>query len=267
MDGFGSTRVLRNLNVAAVGLSLASCTAALLTWVMTMPGLATGPTTLLAGIAWALCMRSPTMVGKSNIRRGWLLSIPIAMANAGFSCAIFLGLDSGPALMGLLLGPIFGVVVWGPALIATLVCFGIPIAWSQHAAARGLAGEERGEAVVGVICTLLALLGLGLASNAPSHDLEQTYGLVFAQLAGALGALSGAAATVLALRRDMRRRHFVEKVSAGAVAGFRVDDTAEGRVLVRVTELGSGYRVANFTEELYALDQEGLATRALSHRD
>ena len=58
------------------------------------------------------------------------------------------------------------------------------------------------------------------------------------------------------------RRAFVSDVEAGRVEGYRVKDVPEGRVLVRVVHQGEGYRVANFTEEIYLLDEEGRATEA-----
>ena len=71
---------------------------------------------------------------------------------------------------------------------------------------------------------------------------------------------------MLALLRDARRRMFVADVHAGKVAGFRVDESSAGRVLVRITELGEGYRVSNFTEELCELDEGGVATHTRAYR-
>ena len=47
------------------------------------------------------------------------------------------------------------------------------------------------------------------------------------------------------------------------MSGFRVEEVPEGKVLVRVSTLGQGgaYRVADFEEEVFALDQEGAATK------
>ena len=274
MNGFGSTRTLRNLNVAAVGLALAACTAAIFARSLQIPGLATGPTTLVAGVAWALCMRSRRTVGRSKLRKGWVWSIPIAIANAGVSCGIYAEMDSGSFVGGLIMGMTVGMVVWMPALFCTLACFGPPIAWSQAAAERGLAGEERGEAVVGFMCLVLSAVGLALALAPPEtpewwNEVRRGAwggGLLFARVSAALGLVTSATATSLALVRESRRSTFVRRVDAGAVPGFRVDDTTEGRVLMRVTELGSGYRVTNFTEELYALDEAGRATRAPTQR-
>jgi hypothetical protein len=274
VDLLGSTTTLRRLNVAAVGLALAACTVACLTQVMQLPGMATGPSTLLAGMAWAHVMRSKKRIGSTTVRSGWVWSVPIAMANAAVSCALYLAMDDGPFWMGLVFGPTLGVLVWGPALVLTLAVFGIPIAWSQQLADKGLAGEERGEAVVGVICAALGLLGLILALRVPGAPewwnqerlIERDQGLLFARVAGGLALALGLASSALAVRRDAKRREFVAKVHAGNVAGFRVDDTAAGRVLVRVTELGEGYRVTNFTEELYELDEGGDVTHARAYR-
>lgn len=272
---FGSTSTLRALNVLAVGLALSACTAASLTRVMELPGLATGPTTLLAGMAWASVMRSQKRVGRSSLRAGWLWSIPIAMANAAFSCAFFLWMaEHTPFWMGFLFGPTFGVLVWAPALLLTLAGFGLPIAWSQQLAAKGLAGEERGEAVVGILCALLAALGLLVALGVPgppewwdqARRLQRDDGLVFATLVGGFGLVLGLASTTLAVLRDARRRAFVRRVQAGEVAGFRVDQSPAGRVLVRITELGTGYRVSNFTEELCELDEDDDVMHARAHR-
>lgn len=264
MKGFGSTLALRNLNVAAVGFALTACTVSVL-GAMSFSGYATGPSTWIAGVAWALCMRSRKTVGRSRVRQGWLWSIPIAMLNAAFASSIFLATEGGPAIAGFLVGPIFGVVIWAPALLLTLLCFGLPIAWSQRAAERGLAGEERGELVVGVICTILA--GFGALFAPLAGQTRGVPGLWLADATALLGVLCGATAAGLALRREWQRQRFVQQVRAGNVHGFRVDDTPEGRVLVRVTELGSGYRVANFTEELYTLDQDDLASRPRAHAD
>lgn len=276
MKLFDSTATLRSLNVLAVGLALSSCTAAGLTQMMQLPGLAVGPSTLLAGMAWAYVVRSKKRVGRSSLRAGWLWSIPIAMANAGAACTAFLAMNPlhMTPWLGLVFGPTFGAVVWGPALAFTLVCFGIPIAWSQQLAAKGLAGEERGEAIVGTISAILATLGIVLALHVPGPPewwdrarlVERDQGLLFAEGVGLLGLAAGITSAVLALLRDARRRAFVGKVHAGEVAGFRVDESPAGRVLVRVTELGQGYRVSNFTEELCELDEGGDVTRARSFR-
>jgi hypothetical protein len=53
-------------------------------------------------------------------------------------------------------------------------------------------------------------------------------------------------------------------VEAGGGQGLRVEPTPQGKVLVRVTSHGEGYRVADFHEEIYSLDQDGRAAYARS---
>jgi hypothetical protein len=277
---FRSLSLLRALNVAAVGLSLAALTAGIGVSMMgTNPfgfsGLGVALPTLLVGVVWALVLRTRATVAGSQLRWGWLASVPLAMANGALSCGVLmaweehgdLGVTIERFLGGLFLGATFGAFVWVPALLATLFCFGIPIALSQKRAQQGLAGEERGERIIGVVCALLAIVGLFLLirSNAatPVEALDRV-GQVVQAACGILGLSAGAAGAVLAQRRENRRRRFVRDVEAGAVAGFRVDAAPEGKVLVRVTSVGTGYRVANFEEELYALDEEGEARKAKS---
>ncbi len=80
-------------------------------------------------------------------------------------------------------------------------------------------------------------------------------------LLGLLGLLAGASSTGLALAREARRRTFVADAEAGKVPGYRIEPTAEGKVLVRIVAQGKGYRVADFEEEVFELDAEGEAMR------
>jgi hypothetical protein len=58
----------------------------------------------------------------------------------------------------------------------------------------------------------------------------------------------------------------VERAAASELAGYRVDTTAQGRVLVRIEPRAEGYRFADVEEELALLDAEGGAVRALKDR-
>src|SRR5262249_2877163 len=157
----------------------------------------------------------------------------------------------GPAefLVGAIMGATIGAIFWVPALIATLLCFGVPIAWAQRLAKKGLAGEERGEWIVGLVCAVIGVVAALISLRMRADD-------AFASVAGVgmprafapLGGLAGAAATGLALAREARRRRFVAEAEAGKIAGYRVDPTEEGKVLVRVVSQGKGYRVADFEE-------------------
>jgi hypothetical protein len=67
---------------------------------------------------------------------------------------------------------------------------------------------------------------------------------------GVLGGTLGAAAAILAWAREDRRRAFVARAEAGREAGYRVEPTPEGKVLLRLTSQGEGYRVADFEERV-----------------
>lgn len=268
---FRSQRALVVLNVAAVGFALAAATAAVSAAMFTnLPGAAAfiaGLPTWIIGTGWALLLRWPKTVGNSSFRWGWVASMPLAMLNASIAAALLFATRANlgamhptELLIGALLGATIGAMFWVPALIATLVCFGLPIAHAQRLAKKGLAGEERGEWIVGLVCTAMsvAALALSFAVDTRPGDLM---GLSVLRAFAALGTITGGAATVLARARAARRRAFVAEAEAGRAPGYRVDDTSEGKVLVRVVSQGEGYRVADFEEELFELDAQGEATR------
>jgi len=278
---FAAPKVLRRLNIAAVGLALAASTAAVFGSVgHEFSGLVTGVPTLVIGMLWAWVLRLPNTIGRSTIRWGWLMSVPLAALNAGLAGGLLLAADgSGNTVQkffgGMAFGATLGVFFWMPALLLTLAAFGLPIAWAQKLSKKGLAGEERGESLVGVVCTVLALLAFLLSfgqAKAPewveSPDLANTKaalvaaGVVFMRIAAVLGVLAGGAAASLAMWREAKRRAFVTEAQKGNIPGYRVDDTAEGKALVRVSSQGHGYRVADFTEEVVLLDEEGHATES-----
>jgi hypothetical protein len=258
---FASARALAWLNVAAVGLALASCTSAVLHIVLTSmhAGPFTGLPTLFFGALWAWLLRLPKTFGPNSVRVGWLASVPLAVANSGVSCAImFLSEPGGGEILaklfgGFALGAIVGAFIWIPALVLTLLCFGLPIARAQRLAAQGLAGAERGEVTVGASCLVLSMLGI-LFSLA-------TLGTPFAITTGLVGGIAGGTAWWLAARRERERTQFVARVERGEVADFRVEQVPEGKALVRlVPQRGVAYRVADFRAEVCMLDEEGRAT-------
>lgn len=271
---FASQKWLARLNVAAVGATLAACTAAVFGTTMLASGWAVGVPTLYLGALWAAVLRHPATIGGSRLRWGWLASIPLAALNGGLCCAALFatdrtGLEVPEILMGLVLGATLGIFIWGPALLATVACFGAPIAWAQHLATKGLAGKERGERIIGAACAILGAIALALTWSThsvpdPELGLAPPFapsGRIFAGVLAASGMLLGCATAVLATIRERRRAAFVSEVEAGAVPRFRVDPTPEGKVLVRVESHGAGaYRVADFEEEVCRLDAEGRAT-------
>jgi hypothetical protein len=264
---FQSRRALAALSVGAVGVSMAAITAAGfgLMFQTGVINLIAGGSTLVVGTLWAALLRRPETMGKSRLRWGWVASVPLAMLNAAISAALLVGAQHssvGNVLGGAIVGATFGAVFWIPALMFVLACFGLPIARAQWLARKGLAGEERGDAIVGMACVATSVLALLIARNG-RHDVPAgTIGLWVTRAFGLLGAIAGASSIALARSREARRRAFVVAAEAGEVPGFRVDPTPEGKVLVRVVDQGEGYRVADYEQAIFELDAEGEATRA-----
>lgn len=263
---FRSRRLLDALAVGAVGASLAAITAAVfrLGWGSGAGSivLVTGLPTLVLGTVWAVLLRWRQTLSKSKVRVGWVLSVPLAALNGAFAAGILLAMERGGDtilrfLGGMVLGATFGAMFWIPGLLLTLLVFGLPIARAQRLAAQGLAGQERGDGFVGAASAAIAAVALGSSFLAARHD-----GGSLALAALAAFALSlGLATTAVSLWRERMRRAFVAEVEAGRVAHFRVDATEEGKVLVRVVSQGEGYRVADYAEEVAALDAQGSVTR------
>jgi hypothetical protein len=267
---FRDRRLLAGLNVAAVGLSLAAITAAVframmgpeIVWVTAFP-------TLAVGTLWALLLRWRRTLGRTSFRLGWLFSVPLAALNGAIAAGLLFLSEPGNSdrlvkfFMGMFLGVTFGAMFWVPALLLTLLCFGLPILHSQRLARQGLAGSERGEQVVGLVCALIAAVAVALTTTtrSPVWPHEGEVVLWFLSALAAAGGASGLLATVLAGRREALRRAFVAEVEAGKVPQFRVEPTPEGRALVRVVTQGENYRVADFAEEVAALDREGAVVR------
>jgi hypothetical protein len=163
------------------------------------------------------------------------------------------------------LGAVIGAVVWIPALVLTLLCFGLPIWRAERLAAQGLAGRERGEVLVGAAAAALSGLALPLALLAASSaDAPlRPSALWITPVLAALGLGTGVTTTAMAWLRGARRKAFVARVEAGEVEHFRVDTTEAGKVLVRVVPQGEGYRVADFEEAVAELTAAGETTRVM----
>lgn len=261
-----SLGALRNLNLLSVGFALASLTAAIpaalahqgssvysLAMIVGLP-------TLLCGVVWARVLRIRTKIGQTRFRLSWLASIPLAALNAGLACAALFMFDTDgmnemarAGVLGFLLGISFGAFIWIPALVATLLLFGLPIARSHALAEKGLAGEEQGERFLGITTLILSFFGILLTATTASmpnstHPVMDLVGKLGMWGLGLGGVLTGSLAAYFSQLRTKRRHAFVADVEAGNVTGFRVAETPEGRVLMRVTSMGEGYRVANFEE-------------------
>jgi len=268
LSAFRSRRALDALTVAAVGASLAAATAAVFRLVFSGAGnnivLITAVPTLVLGTVWAVLLRWRATLSKSKVRVGWVLSVPLAALNGGIAGGLFLASERGGELLlrffgGMVAGITFGALFWIPGLILTLLVFGLPIARAQRLAAQGLAGQERGDGFVGSASAVIALLALASSFIPLARDAGGGMLRALAAFAVALGAST----LGTSLWRERLRRAFVAEVEAGRVEHFRVDASAEGKVLVRVVTQGEGYRVADYAEEVAALDGEGAVTRGL----
>ena len=255
--------ILRILNVVSVGFARDAVSSSVGdVFLGSRSGVIVGVPTVLCGVLWALLLRIRKTIGRSPVRWSWLASFPLAATNAALACGILFATGPSendmvkPFTSGAFLGATFGAIVWIPALVATFVCFGLPLWRGHRLAEQGLAGEERGERVVAIAASVMALLGLmsgPLIAKEPSEpNVVLEWGPTVALAFGAIGLLTGLLAAVLAHLRALRRRDFVAQVEAGTVAGYRVADAPEGRVLMRITSLGAGYRVADFEEPVYA---------------
>ncbi len=257
-------RSLEVLNIGSVGFALAAITSAILGGMFahgnhhSLAGaVGLGVPTLFVGALWAWLLRQKKRlsVGKFSVRLGWVMAIPLAMFNAGLALGALIVLeDSSPSVadfgLGMILGATFGAVIWIPALLLTILCFGSPIAWAERQAERGLSGRERGELVVGIASAVVSMLGLLIARA--SNPFASALGLV---------GLGGALIAILRSSGRLRaRKRFISDVEAGRVKHFRIDPTHEGQALVRIVPQGEDYRVADYEEEVAALDDEGNVT-------
>ncbi|MCL2779523.1 MAG: hypothetical protein FWD73_16145 [Polyangiaceae bacterium] len=261
---FRSSSAFRVLNVLAVGFSLAAATGSVIGIVEPPFRYASSLPTLLCGLLWALALR-----GKTTFYWGWVAAIPLAMANS--AATVFLLMtpsNTTPTdlqiMIPVLIGAIPGAIVWIPALIATLLCFGVPIAWAHRRAKQGLAGEEKGEMVVGAVSAIIAIGAMLLTREVYVYDNPSMFTTSKAVVAAFafIAIATGSLAVILAFWRGRERRAFVRQVEAGEIVGYRVDVAAGGKALVRVAQPSESYRVANIDEPIVMLDDHGNATTA-----
>jgi len=245
---FRERRNAAALNVMGVGASLAACTGAVFRMMWAQTATYAALSTLVIGTIWAASIR--IRARRKGVPVGWLMSPVFACVNA-MLCMALMAISDGHSstsyfdTLGIVVlgGGLIGAIIWIPALVITLLLFGLPLAHAQRIAARGLAGADRGEVIVGLVSAVLALVAL--VSTPPS--LETVLALV--AIACGLGA------TALGLLRERARRAFVRRVEAGEVATFRIEPSPEGKVLVRVTTAGMAYRVSDFVEEIARLGE------------
>ncbi|MBX3226516.1 MAG: hypothetical protein KIT84_32355 [Labilithrix sp.] len=274
---FRSLGTLRVLNVLALASALGGGTGAVFGNLFGGTGdrsamAATTISTFLVALVWARAMRSRRTFFDTKLRSGWAWSVPLAALNGAMACGLLAASENGNFIEGFILGGTIGAILWVPGLLAVLALYAYPIARAQSLAEKGLAGEERGERFVGVVSLLIALATF-VVVPARRTFMNSVFGEVglLVELgrplvlgAATIAALSGLTAAVLATYRDRVRRAFVRDVEAGTIEGLRVDTTGEGKVLVRVTSHGAGYRASTLEEQIYGLDEGGDARRALT---
>jgi hypothetical protein len=248
------------LNIAAVGLSLGA--------IVSLPAaladsaaplgivVGLGLPTAFVGARWVRGLRSRPAGGwLGSIGYAWLNSTLIGTVAPALSPPRDFAHWLEGTLMGGFVGATIGALVWIPALLATLLVFGLPIAGARKLSRRGFSGTDLGEALVGGVSAVIGSLALvGLASGRP--DLGS--GIVTGAL-GLVGAAAGGLACVLAFGRELARRQFVQRVEAGAIRGYRVADTPEGRRLMQMPTGGNAYREGDFL--VAVLTEEGAVTR------
>ena len=267
---------LRAVNAVAIGASIAACTAAAFMHVMNEGswtwGIIAGLPTFVVGCWWSRVLHWKRTTTSTGVRWGWIASVPLAALNGALAGGLFLMADSsaeiwsrlGLFIAGLFFGATFGVIFWGPALALVMLAFGLPIARAQQLARKGLMGEDRGEQVVGIAAAVLGVIAL-LVAHA-SHPPVYIHVPAPSTAAGVIGALVlhalallavvfGTTAAVRASRREAMRRNFVARALAHEEPGFRVDETPQGKVLLRVPEVES-YREAAIEEEVFVFDQQ-----------
>lgn len=304
---FRSLRSLRRINALGVGCALGAMVGVAFGqlfgsgWFSEPLALATSLSTLLVGTVWIEVLhriQGPTAL-KMALKRSVMLAIANAVLAQCLLCIpVFFSEPRGlletlvvgflAFSLSVLLSASFGFVVWGLGLCFVLLVFGLPLVCSRRLARKGLAGEERGEVVVGATVLVLSLLALGAGLQRPppaqwnaSHGLGEEVAVEVPRAPlptrrapdspatwtlaamGTAGLALGTTTLVLSLQRERRRRRFVIEAEAGRIPGYRVDASAEGKVLVRVARPeGEAYRAPTADdEELFALDEQGSVTQ------
>lgn len=260
---FRAPRLLRGLNVLAVGFALAAAAGAI-------SGLAShdlvfscSVSTLFFGLVWTRGVR----IRRGKVPLGWLASVPLAALNAGtaFSVLVFLHpayrwghLPATPFASGVSLG----AGIWAPALLFTLAIFGLPLHRAQRAAQRGLTNDDRGERAVGERAAGVAAVALVAAPFVTRTVGECTWLVAM----GASGVAAGLSAASYATRRERSRHLFLAEVERGAIDEYRIDAVDPGfSLLVRIRGADNGdYRTPRLVEPLVELDRLGQAKRTLT---
>lgn len=210
------------MNIVAVGASLAAITGVIFSLLFherSVIPLVTALPTLLFGTLWAKALRWEKTLPGTNLRWGWLASIVLAALNGGAAVGLLFAFERNATgwadrlarfIGGLVIGATFGAIAWVPALVVTLVVFGLPIAWAQNQAKKGLSGQERGEGIVGGASALIALTALLLSIPVDSLRGDTSLHINIVRLLAVAASALGAAAMYTARARPaaaaVRRR-------------------------------------------------------------
>jgi hypothetical protein len=264
-----NTIAVASAMAAWAGFVLGMPSTILLPWMPRLPvGGAVAFSTFVAGLLSARMLRSPLRLTRWKIQIGWVMSPVFAALSAALTGAVLALFKPDRTVVGKLMstvpsaisGATDGIVLWLPALLVTLLCFGVPITLAQRLSARGLAGKEQGERVVGLFTATLGVLCALSLKNEFYYETVQRM-LVTGLSLTAIG--TGTCAALLSTVRAMRRRAFVAQAEAGRMPGYRVDTAPEGKVLMRVATSGEVYRGSERFEAVVELDHKGAAKRAL----
>lgn len=270
MSPFEPSPRLTRSTTLAVACALSAATASALGFAdrllhtLIFSGLISGITTWIAGYAWAHTVQRR----REPLRARW--SVAFAAGNAAIaSCIVAFARGMPPSALSavgmLLAGATVGVMIWGPALLLTSLLLGRPLAYSRVRALEGLSGAQAGERAVGIACALVSCLALAFTPSwwgvVRLFDKEplMVAGTTFMHGMAVLGITLGTAVAVWATVLEHRRRRFVRAAETGALAGYRIQSRDETRVLVRVTQVGEGYREGPIDEPLCELDARGRA--------
>lgn len=273
---FQASRLVRELNHAAIACSVAACTGVVITrgfagsgFMNRAPvGLLSALSTVVYAYFWARITRDR----RRHSAIGWILSVPVAALNAGTAFALVVeSEDWRPfevsralvrAAESMASGATVGVIIWGPALIACLLAVGVPISLAIAAASQGVGGEDRGERALGlVVAGLGAIASAIVAWGGFAHEGDDRGNTLLA----AAGIVCGVSASVIAHRRVADRRRLVRAAQSDDVSQWRIDKSLRSRVLVRVEAPSDAYRDTCRATALAELDERGEPVRLLVH--
>lgn len=265
---FQRLRAIRWLNEAAFSVALATGVGVAFANIADVSlAVASFAATLVLGPFWARLLRRFPIAFSKSVAPGRLIAIAMAIANASLAGSLMVTLNRGSpsdnfgnAFVGAVLGATFGAIFWIPTLVVTCVLFALPTAWASSLAKRGLAGEERGEWLVGMMCgavsiaTYLATFRINTQSHI--YDFGHDWFLPVFRLSAVASFLLAALAAFASWKRDLARKSFVAQAKEGKIAGYRVQDTVRGEVLMRVAASANAYRAMDLCDEVFAVDED-----------